>query len=63
VQSFSASLRFTALWPILFAAHALYHSFRARNLKLPAHRALSKIHLARELAADLILYDLRAAPT
>jgi len=53
----------TALWLILFAAHALFHSFWTGNLKSPAHRALSKIHLARELAADLILDDLREAPT
>jgi hypothetical protein len=53
----------TALWLILFAAHALFHSFWAGNLKSPAHRALSKLHLARELAADLLLDDLRPAPS
>lgn len=52
----------TALWLILFAAHALFHSFWTGNLKSPAHKAQSKLHLARELAADLILDDLREAP-
>lgn len=53
----------TALWLILFAAHALFHSFWTGNLKSPAQKAKSKLHFARELAADLIGNDLRVAPS
>lgn len=53
----------TALWLILFAAHALFHSFWTGNLKSPAQRAISKLHFARKLAAELLLGDLRPAPS
>jgi hypothetical protein len=53
----------TALWLLLFAAHALFHSFWTGNLKSVCRKACSKLHLARELAADLIRDDLCPAPT
>ena len=53
----------TALWLILFAAHAIFHSFWLGNLK-PAFRSLySKLHIARELAADLMRETIGPAPS
>jgi hypothetical protein len=34
----SPPVAITALWLILFAAHALFHSFQTGHLKSPAHR-------------------------
>ena len=53
----------TALWLILFAAHALFHSFWTGNLKSARHKHRSLQHLARELAADLIQDDLWPVPS
>ena len=42
-----------ALWLILFAAHAVFHSFYQRNLKTQARRGHTALHFARLLEATL----------
>lgn len=52
-----------ALWLILFAAHAVFHCFWLGNLKPALREAHSRIHLARELAADLVRAHWWPVPT
>lgn len=53
----------TALWLILFAAHALFHCFWQGNLKPAIRKSLTKLHIARLLGADLLCQHWWPVPT